>query len=148
MQQNNWAHEPGQQKQIDIWWRGLQNNGDLMLLLAYLLNLNPEWNDASIIVRSIMENEKEHDSMAASFNELVPSTRIKADTEVIVKPTNMTVADVMHNYSRNSAVVFLGLMEPEPGAESEYAERLIELAGGFNTTIFVRNAGYFAGNLV
>ena len=32
----DWAHEPGQQKNIDIWWRGLQNNGDLMLLLAYL----------------------------------------------------------------------------------------------------------------
>ena len=44
----NWAHEPGSEKRIDIWWGGLQNNGDLMLLLAYLLRLNPEWRDARI----------------------------------------------------------------------------------------------------
>jgi len=144
----NWAHEPGQEKQIDIWWRGLQNNGDLMLLLAYLLNLNPEWNDATIVVRSIVENEKERNSMAASLNELVPATRIKAETQIIVKPDGMTVAEVMHSYSRNSEVVFLGLMEPKPGAESAYAQRLIELASGFNTTIFVRNAGEFAGHLI
>ena len=54
----------------------------------------------------------------------------------------------MHSYSRNSAVVFLGLMEPEAGAESDYAERLVELVGGFNTTIFVHNAGEFAGQLI
>ena len=101
MQQNNWAHEPGQQKQIDIWWRRLQNNGDLMLLLSYLLNLNPEWNDARIMVRSIVENEMERDNMAASLNELVPATRIKATTEVVVKPADITVAKVMQSYSKN-----------------------------------------------
>ncbi|UCE08667.1 MAG: hypothetical protein JSW07_01295 [bacterium] len=119
-----------------------------MLLLAYLLNLNPEWSDAKIMVRSIVENEKERYNMATSLNELVPAIRIKAVTEVIVKPADMTVVNVMHSYSRNSDVVFLGLMEPESGAESEYAKRLIELASKFNTTIFVRNAGEFAGHLI
>jgi len=144
----NWAHEPGQDKQIDIWWRGLKNNGDLMLLLAYLLSLNPEWNDSKIMVRSIVESSEEREKMVDSLNELVPATRIKAMNEVIIKPRDMTVVEVMHSYSSNSDVVFLGLMEPEPGAESEYAKRLIELSKGFNTTIFVHNAGEFAGHLI
>ncbi len=144
----NWAHEPGQEKRIDIWWGGLQNNGDLMLLLAYLLNLNPDWNDAIITVRSIVGTEEERDSMVDSLNELVPATRIKAVTEVVVKPPDKTVAEIMHSYSGNSDVVFLGLMEPKPGAEAEYAQRLIDLAGGFKTTIFVRNSGEFAGHLI
>ncbi len=54
----------------------------------------------------------------------------------------------MHAHSRDSDIVFLGLREPEPGTESEYATRLKELAEGFHTTIFVRNAGEFAGLLV
>ena len=53
----NWAHEPGQEKRIDLWWGGLQNNGDLMLLLAHLLRLNPEWSDSRLTVRSIARSE-------------------------------------------------------------------------------------------
>ncbi|MDA0194387.1 MAG: hypothetical protein O2887_02265 [Bacteroidetes bacterium] len=52
----NWAHEPGQEKCIDLWWRGKQQNGDLMLLLAYLLNLNHEWCDAKIVIRSVVSS--------------------------------------------------------------------------------------------
>ncbi len=63
-----WAHEPGQEKRIDIWWRGKQRNGDLMLLLAYLLNLNPEWSDARIVVRSIVESDQERDIVADSLS--------------------------------------------------------------------------------
>jgi amino acid transporter len=144
----NGLDEPGRQNQIDIWWRGLQNNGDLMLLFSYLLTLNTRWNKSKIKVRSVVENEDEREKIAASLDELVPKTRIKAETEVIVKPPNTTITEVMHAYSAYADVVFLGLMEPEPGEESEYAERLIELAQGFRTTIFVRNAGEFAGHLI
>ncbi len=144
----NWAHEPGQEKRIDIWWRGLQNNGDLLLLLAYLLSLNTQWEHAGITVRSIVESEEERERMLTSLSELVPSTRIKASTEVIIKPVDATITETMHRYSRNADVVFLGLMEPEAGAEVAYAERLSELTSGFNTTIFVHNAGEFAGHLI
>jgi hypothetical protein len=143
-----WAHEPGQEKQVHIWWRGLKNNGDLMLLLAYLLSLNTEWSDAKILVRSIVEDERERESSAASLSELVRSTRIKAETEVIVKPPELSLVQVMHTYSRHAAAVFLGLKDPDPGTESEYAQRLIEMVEGLNTTIFVHNAGEFAGHLI
>jgi len=144
----NHLYEPGHDKQIDIWWRGLRNNGDLMLLLAYLLSLNTQWSNARITVRSIVGNEKERKSMAGSLNKLVPATRINATTEVIIKHPDMTVNEIMHSYSRNSDVVFLGLLEPEAGEEKEYSERLIELADGFKTAIFVHNASEFAGHLI
>jgi hypothetical protein len=40
------------------------------------------------------------------------------------------------------------LKDPEPGTEAEYAQRLIEMVEGLNTTIFVHNAGEFAGHLI
>ncbi len=143
-----WAHEPGQDKQIHIWWRGLKNNGDLMLLLAYLLSLNPEWQDARIIVRSIVADEKERERTEASLKEIVPGTRIKAETEVIVKPPDLSVTQVIHAHSREAALVFLGLKEPEAGKEAEYAQQLIEMVSGLNTAIFVHNAGEFSGYLI
>jgi len=74
----NWSHEPGQEKRIDIWWRGKQRNGDLMLLLAYLIKLNAEWEDAKITVRCIVSNESKRESAEADLRSLIPETRIRA----------------------------------------------------------------------
>ncbi len=83
----NWSHEPGSEKRIDIWWGGLQNNGDLMLLLAYLLRLNPEWQGARLFVRSVARDEKERQLQLDGLAKLLPEARIGAETEVIVKPS-------------------------------------------------------------
>ena len=58
------------------------------------------------------------------------------------------VAEILHERSAHADVVFLGLMIPSYGDEIRYAERLEQLAEGFKTTIFVRNAGRFAGDLL
>jgi amino acid transporter len=144
----NWAHEPGQEKRIDIWWRGKQYNGDMMLLLAYLLNLNSEWRDAKIVVRTIVEGEQNRQEMLVSLSELITETRIQAETEVIIKPDDLSISEIIHKNSQNADVVFLGLMEPKPGEEEKYAEQMNELVSGLKTAIFVRNAGKFAGDLI
>jgi len=145
----NWAHEPGQEKRIDLWWGGLQNNGDLMLLLAHLLRLNPEWIDARLTVRSIARSESERDSQHTGLAELLAENRIEAVTKVLYEPNpDRDVAEILHEHSAQADVVFLGLMIPAFGEEMRYAERLEQLAGGFKTTIFVRNAGRFAGDLL
>ncbi len=144
----NWAHEPGQRKRIDLWWGGLQNNGDLMLLFAYLLSLNPGWREATLHIRSIARSPEERDKQRQALREMTPEVRIRAETDVILAPADRSVAEVMHERSRDADVVFLGLRVPEPGEEDDYAERLDQLAEGFRTTIFVRNASEFAGRLI
>jgi len=67
---------------------------------------------------------------------------------VILKPENQTITEVLHRSSADADVVFLGLQEPETGGEAAYADRIVELAEGLNTCIFVRSAGEFAGRLV
>jgi len=144
----NWKLEPGQRKRIDIWWRGKQHNGDLMLLLAYLLRLNRTWKDARIAVRCIVSNESNRESAEADLASIMPESRIQVETEVIVKPEDKTVIEVMHETSGDASIVFLGLMESKPGMEGEDAQRLTQMVSGFNTTILVRNAGEFAGKLI
>ena len=83
-----------------------------------------------------------------AFDQLISEARIRATTDVIVLPEDQAISDVMQIASKDADVVFLGLMIPEAGQERAYAERLLQLAGGFPTTIFVRNAGKFAGELL
>ena len=119
-----------------------------MLLLAHLLNLNPEWVQARTFVRSIVENENEREEMLAILRGLVADVRINAEPDVIVRSENESVNEVMRVASVGADLVFLGLQIPEPGFEKEYSERLFELAGTFPAVVFVRNAGVFAGELI
>ena len=69
-------------------------------------------------------------------------------SEIILRRDGERVADVIHAKSATADVVILGLQDPRPGTAADYAGRLIELAEGLRTTIVVRNAGEFAGNLI
>jgi hypothetical protein len=144
----NWRTVPGREKHVDVWWGGLQNNGDMMLLLAYLLTLNPEWNDAKIVIRSIARSDEERRSQLEGLNALLSDVRIDAETRVIMKPEGKSIADVIHEQSSTADLVFLGLNDPEPGTVSDYARRMEQLTESLPTTVFVRNAGEFAGKLI
>jgi hypothetical protein len=142
------AEGPAHRQRIDVWWGGLQNNGDMMLLLAYLLSINPEWRQARITVRSIVSTEEERKPAELKLEELVTEARIDANTDVILKPADQAFLHVMHSASEKADVVFLGLKIPKPREEEQYAKRLMELAGGFRATVFVRNSEPFAGELI
>jgi len=144
----NWTGELKRRQNIDIWWRGKQHNGDLMLLLTHLLTMNPEWQGARVVLRSIALDEGMRQRREEDLQRLIAETRIRAESEVILKPTDEPVVEVMRRTSRRSDVVFFGLMESQPGKESEAARRLETMAEGLKTVIFVKSAGEFAGKLI
>jgi amino acid transporter len=144
----NGGPEPGREKRIDLWWGGLQHNGDLMLLLAYLMRLNTEWADARVLVRSIARDEEEQELQSRALEHLLEEVRIRADTDIIMRRPDQSIADIIHKHSEEADIVFFGLQEPAPGTEAEYSHRMEQLADGLRTTIFVRNAGEFAGRLI
>ncbi|MHC5073328.1 MAG: amino acid permease [Planctomycetota bacterium] len=135
-------------ERIDIWWRGKYNNGDLMLLLAYLLTLNPSWRSATIYLRSIIKGETARLDMENGLKNLIEATRIKAEQDVIVLDEEKSVIETMHERSKGADVVFVGLMSPVEGTEEEYSQRLREIIDGFPTTVLVHNSGPFRGQLL
>ena len=128
--------------------RSLRIFQEKLKLLAHLLRLNPEWRRARLMVRTIVDTPSDREDMQTRLQELTVEARIPAETDVLVRPQGQSINDVMHAASRKADVVFLGMREPEPGTEADYAARLDELAKGFHTTIFVRNAGPFSGELI
>ena len=135
-------------KDIDVWWRGMQHNGDLMLLLAHLLNLNPEWRQARMTLRTIVDSADQKASQAIKLTDLAHEARIEATTDVIVRAPEVSIQQTMHEASRKADIVFLGLPICEAGEEREHAERLIEMASGFHAVVMVRNNSRFAGKLI
>jgi hypothetical protein len=136
------------EREIHVWWGGLQRNGDLMLLLAYLLSRNAEWRGAQLVVTSLASSELMREKTQNHLNRLLPELRINARSEVLMKPDHMTVREVIHAQSESADVVFLGLSVPAVGKEAEAAQRMADIAEGLSTVFFVNNSSPFGGELV
>ncbi|MEE4273711.1 MAG: hypothetical protein V2I67_18695 [Thermoanaerobaculales bacterium] len=139
---------PRDELSIHVWWGGLERNGDLLLLLAHLLHANSDWRDATIRVMSVASTELMKRRTERSLEDLVPKIRIEAEVRVVLKPDDVTVAEVIHRESAEASVVFLGLQVPEAGGEAAYAERLEQLAGDLPVVFFVKNSSVFIGELL
>jgi len=135
-------------RSIDIWWGGMENNGDLMLLFAHLLHMNPVWNEAKIVLRSIVDHPSKKDVTEQSLTETIKAVRISAVAEVIVNDSGKEIAEIIKENSGDADITFMGLMIPESGGEHEYSKKLIELSGGLKSVVFVRNASEFSGKLL
>ena len=141
----SWTARP---RRIDVWWGGLQNNGDMLLLLAYLVSLNSEWRSAEICIRSIATSEMMQEHTEKSLRQMLQHNRIAARIEITPWDPDANVQELIQKQSRDADLVFLGLREPKMGDEMAYAQRLRRLIGDLPTVVFVRNAGIFAGQLL
>ena len=138
----------GQHLTIHVWWGGLQQNGDLMLLLAYLLTRNPEWRGSRIRILSLASNPLAKEQTERVLRQLIPEIRIEADIDVKIKEAGVSVREAIHTESAGADVVILGLATPAAGEEERYAQRLTELADGLPTCFFVNNGSLFIGELI
>jgi hypothetical protein len=137
-----------QRRSIHVWWGGLKQNGDMLVLFAHLLSLNPEWRNARIVINSVATNEMTYERNRSLLMQLTTAARIDAEINVVRKPEDTTVQEIIHERSADADVVLLGLRGNSPGEESTYARRMQTLMDGLSSVLFVRNAGEFRGQLL
>ncbi len=122
---------------IDIWWRG-QENGSLMVILAYLLTLNWEWSQAKLRVLRVAH---EGESGGAAYDEiqaLIEAARIVAEIQIVHE---LSIGDALRRHSSDASVVLMGFRPPsDEGAETFHRsfERLTE---GLPTTLLIASSG-------
>jgi hypothetical protein len=140
--------EGRRRRRIDAWWGGLQNNGDMITLFAHLLSLNPEWRDARITIQSIATTEMMLERNTLLLDRVIASARIRADTNVMLKPPEESVIEVIGRESAGADVVLMGMRSVKPDEAVEYAARLDEFVSVLPSVLFVRSAGEFRGRLL
>ncbi len=123
---------------IDIWWRGMENGG-LMLLLAHLMRQNWLWEEARIRLLRVIPNEAGRESTHEDLEALLSTARVQAEPQVIV--AQRPFVDILREQSGEADCVFLGFALPEEGAEEEWGERSQALVEVGCTTVLVAAAG-------
>jgi amino acid transporter len=125
-------------QQIDIWWSGHQSNGDLMLILAYMLQLNREWERAKINIRAVVETEAEQLLLASGIARSIEEARISASISVLLKGEER-FPEIAARESQKADVAILGLQVTKEGEEETHARKLEEISNIAKTVIFMQN---------
>ena len=127
---------------IDIWWSGgMQGNGSLMLILAYLLRSNPNWQDAEICLKLVVTDETGVQAAQANLDNLAKYLRIGALSEVILAD-GRTFATILKKSSMGADLIFLGMASPGEIFMQSY-EKLQHWTENLPTSIFVLAAPGF-----
>jgi len=123
---------------IDIWWSGADNNGDLMMILAYMLTLNPEWKHARINIREVIDHPGQQTTISEAITQSLKEARIDADIKVIIKQ-GRSFPEILKEYSSESDIVMLGLKYTGEGEEKEHARKIDQLSKVGKVCVFVQN---------
>ena len=103
---------PPRLRRIDVWWGGLQSNGGLMLILAYLLRTSWEWRGAEICLKLVVSTEAAAESAEENLRQLAESLRIGAVPQVIVA-YDRPFDEILKISSQTADLVLLGLATPD-----------------------------------
>nr|WP_263858130.1 amino acid permease [Waterburya agarophytonicola] len=132
----------GFRRSIDVWWGGMQSNGSLMLLLAYLLRTDINWRNAKIYMKLVVADLNAAAAAKDNLNELSKNLRIDVIPKVIVAE-GRSFDEILQQSSRNADLIFLGMAEPSENF-TEYYEKLQARVTNLPSTIFVLAAPEFA----
>ncbi|WP_345190300.1 hypothetical protein [Algibacter agarivorans] len=126
-------------KRIDIWWRGEDRNGDLMLLLSYLIRLNRKWKKAVINIFSVADSEKEKLELERLIRYSISEARIDAEIHVLIKDSD-DIVGVLIKKSKTADIVFCGLARGN-GTFEKRTEIIERIVNSLNVVVFTQNNG-------
>ncbi|WP_121970080.1 amino acid permease [Leptolyngbya sp. BC1307] len=124
-----------EKRQIDVWWGGLQSNGGLMLILAYLLRTSWLWRAAEIRLKLVVPNQAAAEAAQTNMESLTSSLRIGATSEIILAEDRPFDA-ILQKSSAAADLVFLGIAVPSEDFP-QYYQTLRDRTEGLPPTILV-----------
>ncbi|MEM7553532.1 MAG: amino acid permease [Cyanobacteria bacterium P01_A01_bin.84] len=133
----------GRCRRIDVWWGGMQANGSLMLLLAYLLRSTIEWRNAQISLKLVVPNQAGAQDARTNLEKMIRQLRISATPYVIVA-NKLPFERILHESSQNADIIFLGMATPTKQTFTEYYEQMHARTANLPTIIYVMAAPDFA----
>jgi amino acid transporter len=136
----------GLQREIHVWWGGLQANGAMMLLLAYLITSHPRWSGARVVGVTVVDTQEQAAQAEVGLRRVFDAARLEAVPRVLLRQAGQSIDDMMAAESGEADLVLMGLRLPENLEDSEavfdaYNARLSRLP----STILVNSGLEFEG---
>ena len=132
------------QSKIDLWWRGVSNNSELMLVLAKFIISSPDWSQASI--RVLIENNTNVDFKVVEnrIQYVLDQFRVNAEIKIVNNELdNKPLYELMKIHSADADLVLVGIPEIEEGDETSFVDNTNNLVRTIGTTLLVKASSQF-----
>lgn len=137
----------GKQQKIDIWWGGLNRNGELMLLVAYLISCSATWAHVEIRINVVVDSPEAGARAQSSLQRIIKDSRVPAQPNVILKDqADKTIPAYMEDLSMDADLVIIGLREPFEDETASFVEHVSRFADPLGTVLMVRASSRFEGS--
>jgi hypothetical protein len=135
----------GNKKQIDIWWRGDQDNGNLSLTMAKLLTSSEDWYQANIRLLAVNMINEENVRIFKSAEEAAANRRLKIEIKIINNEIEQKpFYDIIHSESINTDLILLEIPSKiEAGKEKEFVEKTSDLMHKIGTVVLINASSQF-----
>ncbi|MBA2727530.1 MAG: amino acid permease [Parachlamydiaceae bacterium] len=113
--------DTGEGKDLHIWWDDeYQNNSELMLVLGYMLQLDPTRKGCRLSVKAIVPTELDRKEKQQQLAQIALLKRLPIDIETYVaSDVSLDRCEIVKEFSKNADLVFLGLKPPPKISEIE-----------------------------
>ncbi len=134
----------GDRKQIDIWWRGKGQNGNLSLQLAKFLQESEDWSKTKLRLLVVNSVNSEHENIYRQAKNILSNLRIDGEVRIINNQIEKkSFYDIVQLESINSSLIFMGLPDIEDKLEQDFVDKTNELCHKIGTVILVRASSNF-----
>jgi len=133
----------GEYKQIDIWWRGGSNNGNLVLSLIKFIRLSYEWRNVTVRLMIISNDKEKEPKIIRDTKKVLDRMRMDAEIRIINNENKIPINQVIKNESADADLIFLGIADVQDGKEMEFIERADYLYKDLGTIALVKASSFF-----
>ncbi|MFD1553946.1 hypothetical protein DNU06_13925 [Putridiphycobacter roseus] len=127
---------------IDLWWRSVGNNAELMLSLVKFISHSTDWAKANIRVLLVNDTNTENQIIENRIQQVVDQFRVKAKIKIISNRLDqIPIYELMKMHSSEADLVFVGI--PEIEAPDQFIKETNELINTIGTTLLVKASSQF-----
>lgn len=131
-------------QKIDLWWDGLSNNSELMLLLSKFVTGTPDWSQASIRILLVNNTNVDYKVIENRIQFVIEQFRVQADIKIISNELDKkSQYELMQVHSADADLILVGIPEIETETNRHFVAKTNELVGIIGTTLLVKASSQF-----
>ncbi|MFT4754268.1 MAG: solute carrier family 12 sodium/potassium/chloride transporter 2 [Salibacteraceae bacterium] len=129
---------------IDLWWRGVGNNAELMLNIAKFLHSSDLWRNAQIRIIMVENANSNKKIIEKKISNVLETHRISASIKIIGNALEKKpIYELMKIYSADTDLIILGIPQVRPEKVQDFVSKTNDLVSTIGTTLLVKASSRF-----
>ncbi len=135
----------GNYKAVDLWWRETDSkNAEMMLNIARFIIASPRWQETSVRVLFVNNNNVENSTIYNKIDKLVEDLRVNIEIEIIDNVVQqIAFYDLIKKYSAATDLTLVGIPNYKIEQQAEFIIKTNQLFETIGSTLLVKAANNF-----